>query len=198
MGNPMGCVIPKQSGSCYPRYLPPTPSLEVRGSDCPSRGSLPLITPREVLERLFGKRGRKCKVWGKNNRNNTEPVGEMMVGMLGWGLVPPSPRTGGDWGWVWVRSCKIPAGIKWAAETIPSGGRCSWRPPPAPSWTQGGSRVVLGSVPCPEVGMEMPGTHPTRKKGKSWELKPSLHARPQQEPEENLLYGAKILYLERH
>lgn len=161
-------------GTAVPGTLVPPPSLKVRGSDCPSDGSVPVITPREAFERLFGK-GKKVQAW-KNKRNDAEPAHEMMAGMLGWGSAPP-PRsdTGGNWSRVWVwagrprSACEIPAGIKSAAGTAPASPPegDAHGPGKAPGRFLGAFRALRWGWRCPEPTR---AGSPARKKGKSWEL----------------------------
>lgn len=132
----------------------------------------------------------------------------MMAGRLGWGLgTPPNlqPRYWGDnWDWVWVRAGR-PAKFLLPLNPLPKPPLHPLRremlvgtSPPTPVGTGEAAGVVLGGAfRAPRWGWRCPeptrASSPARKKGKSWELKPFLHARPQQEPEENLLYGAKTL-----
>lgn len=72
-------------GIAAPGTSVPPPSLKVRGCGCPSAGSVPVLTPREASEWIFGK-GKKVQAW-----KNKETV---MDGVVGWGSAPPGRDTG--------------------------------------------------------------------------------------------------------
>lgn len=189
-------------GTTVPGTPVPPPSLKVRGCDCPSDGFAPVVTPWEAFERLFGK-GKKVQALGKNKGTTLTRRTRRWPGCRAGARRPPAlilGVTGARFGFV-------PAGCVRPAKFLPALNRLL-KPPlhplwrevlveTSPSWTGGGTGAVFGSVSCPEVGMEMPRAHPSgqpcEEEGEKLGIKPFLHAQPQQEPEENLLYRAKIL-----
>lgn len=78
----------RDHGIAAPGTSVPPPSLKVRGCGCPSAGSVPVLTPREASEWIFGN-GKKVQAW-KNKET-------MMDGMVGWGSDPPTAVLGLNW-----------------------------------------------------------------------------------------------------